>query len=92
MRHVWQVAKRDYIETIRSSSFIITILIVPALVIVSVGVPRLLERTAEPSRFALVDLPNDWAQQIEKRYQADEEIHKKLVLETTNTPPRADAA
>ncbi len=92
MTHVWQVAKRDYIETVRSSSFIITLLIVPALIIVSIALPRLLERTAEPSKFALVNLPDAWTRQIYELYKADEEIHKRLILETKNNSATQSAS
>ena len=83
---MWQVARRDYLETVRSGSFLIMLLIVPAILVGSIAIPRMLERHAEPSRFALVDLPVEWRQSLDRLYRADEGVARQLELTPMDTP------
>jgi len=91
MRRVWQIARRDFIESVRSPTFIILVLIVPVILVISIAVPRLLEESADPSRFALVDLPQEWSSRLMSIYESDTDAHSDLTLTTMDTPAGGDA-
>jgi len=89
MSRILLVALRDYRERVRSRGFIVTILIVPIMIVASVGVPMLLDRAAGPTYFALFDLPERWSEQLQDMINADEDVKDNLKIETT--APKSDA-
>lgn len=92
MMRVWRVALRDYLETVRSGSFIILVLIVPLLLVASIAIPRALERAEGPAEFALVDLPAGWAERLQRAYDADEDIHGRIRFTPRDVPAGVTAA
>ncbi|MEE8169151.1 MAG: ABC transporter permease, partial [Phycisphaerae bacterium] len=89
MNLIWLIARRDYIETVRTPTFIILLLIVPVLLVAMVSIPALLEKSSGPARMAMVDLPPEWQERLEAMYEAEsesEELERKLTLVPMNTP------
>ena len=53
------VAKREYLENVRTKTFWISIFIVPVLIAASIGVGALLRQFKEVQRYAVVDLSGE---------------------------------
>lgn len=92
MRQIWLVAWRDYLEHVKSIGFLLAILIVPIMIVASIGVPMLLERSSGPTVFAMLDVPTDWVKRIEALIAADEDAKEDLKLEVLSPESEAQRA
>lgn len=61
------VAQREYVENLRTKAFWIGIIFFPVLLILSIVVPRWLERTKDARKFAVVDASGWLLQEVEDR-------------------------
>ncbi len=61
------VARREYLENVRTKTFWVSIFIVPVMLALSFGIGALMNRLKETQRYTVLDLGNaDLAQQIER--------------------------
>ncbi len=66
IRHVWLIARHEFVETMKSRTFLVTLLLIPTMIAMGMLVPRWLKtRTATTAAIALIETDaKDWAARV----------------------------
>ncbi|RMF12507.1 MAG: ABC transporter permease [Alphaproteobacteria bacterium] len=66
IRHVWLIARHEFVETMKSRTFLVTLLLIPTMIAMGVLVPRWLKtRATTTSAIALIEAgKEDWTARV----------------------------
>ena len=98
MRKLLKVAQREYIETAKTKTFILSILLLPVIIVAIVFFTRRLNRptdvTRPPMKVAVTDLTNELSAQIKTAFEEHNKNHpnRKVMLEDIRGPEDANTA
>ncbi|HKB15691.1 MAG TPA: ABC transporter permease, partial [Planctomycetota bacterium] len=92
MRRAWLVARREYVENVRTKAFVIGLLLMPVSIGIFAVLPHLLERKVGPKEIvvAVADAGNGILAALEKKAEesnAQPDEWPKIRLETHETGP-----
>lgn len=83
------VAQREYVENLRTKAFWIGLFAFPAIFLLSIFVPRLLEKTRDVRRYAVIDR-SDWLlEAVDERATYDDTLRLLRVLREQVRDPAA---
>jgi len=89
MRRIWLVAQREYLENVRTKSFWIGIFLLPVILVLSIVVPVLMEKTRKARHFAVLDR-SGWVTDAVRPQLA--QAAGRFVLEEPESDPNDPAA
>lgn len=98
MRKLLKVAQREYIETAKTKTFILSIVMLPVILVVMVFFIRRLNRSAAVSRppvkIAVTDLSNQLSAPIKTSFDEHNKKHpnRKIMLQELRAPEGSDTA
>jgi ABC-2 type transport system permease protein len=91
MRHIYLIARREYLSYVATPGFWISLAMVPVFMLLGIAVPLLLERSTPTRYFAVIDHSGRYEQAIADRLSSDRADQVRTILKALSKMPLQEA-